>query len=264
MEIKVIIAAHKQYPMPENDCYLPVQVGRALHPDAGYTPDSTGDNISEKNPYYCELTGLYWAWKNLPADVLGLVHYRRYMGKPNGIAGFLKRWRDPLASILDRQDIEKLLKKSDIILPKKRGYYIETLYSHYAHTHYAEHLDRTREVLSELCPEYVLAFDRVMKRTGGHMFNMFIMKREKCDAYCCFLFPVLGELEKRIDVSGLSSFHARVFGRISELLLDVWIEANGEKYTEVPLVNIERTNWLKKGRAFLRAKFEKKKYEGSF
>lgn len=264
MKIKIIIAAHKQYTMPDKDCYLPVQVGRALHPDIGYTPDNTGDNISEKNPYYCELTGLYWAWKNLNADVIGLVHYRRYMGKKNGVAGMIQRRKDPLGSILDGQDIEKLLKENDIILPKKRQYYIETLYSHYAHTHYAEHLDITRDVLSRLYPEYEPAFDRVMKRTGGHMFNMFIMKRKKCSAYCEFLFPVLAELEKQIDASTLSSFHARVFGRISELLLDVWIETNGETYVEVPLVNVEKTNWIKKGSAFLKAKFEKKKYEGSF
>ena len=94
MKIKVIIAAHKQYLMPDKDCYLPVQVGSALHKAVGYTPDNTGDNISEKNPYYCELTGLYWAWKNLPADVLGLVHYRRYMGKKNGIVGLIQRYRD--------------------------------------------------------------------------------------------------------------------------------------------------------------------------
>lgn len=111
MEIKVIIAAHKQYPMPDKDCYLPVQVGRALHPDVGYIPDNTGDNISEKNPYYCELTGLYWAWKNLPADVIGLVHYRRYMGKKNGIVGLIQRYRNPLGSILDGKDIEKLYEK---------------------------------------------------------------------------------------------------------------------------------------------------------
>ena len=166
--------------------------------------------------------------------------------------------------IVSIDDIEKLMKKSDIILPKRRKYYIETLYSHYAHTHYAEHLDITREVLKQICPEYVTAFDRVMKRTSGHMFNMFIMKREKCNEYCDFLFPVLSELEKRIDVTKLSSFHARVFGRISELLLDVWIETNGESYVEAPLVNIEKTNWVKKGSAFLKAKFEKKKYEGSF
>lgn len=170
MEIKVIIAAHKQYLMPDKECYLPVQVGRALHPDVGYIPDNTGDNISEKNPYYCELTGLYWAWKNLPADVIGLVHYRRYMGKKNGIVGLIQRYRNPFGSILDGKDIERLMKKSDIILPKRRKYYIETLYSHYAHTHYAEHLDITREVLKQICPEYVTAFDRVRGSTSGHMF----------------------------------------------------------------------------------------------
>ena len=72
------------------------------------------------------------------------------------------------------KDIERLMKKkSDIILPKRRKYYIET-YSHYAHTHYAEYLDITREVLKQICPEYVTAFDRVMKRTSGHMFNMLL------------------------------------------------------------------------------------------
>ena len=67
-------------------------------------------------------------------------------------------------------------------------------------------MDITREVLKQICPEYVTAFDRVMKRTSGHMFNMFIMKREKCNEYCDFLFPVLSELRKRIDVTKLSSF----------------------------------------------------------
>ena len=79
-----------------------------------------------------------------------------------------------------------------------------------------------------------------------------------------FLFPVLSELEKRIDVTKLSSFHARVFGRISELLLDVWIETNGESYVEAHLSILKRRIGLRKEARFLKAKFEKKKYEGSF
>ena len=189
MEIKVIIAAHKQYPMPDKDCYLPVQVGRALHPDVGYIPDNTGDNISEKNPYYCELTGLYWAWKNLPADVIGLVHYRRYMGKKNGIVGLIQRYRNPLGSILDGKDIEKLMKKSDIILPKRRKYYIETLYSHYAHTHYAEQLDETEKIIRKKYPSYLSSYQSVIKQTYGYMFNMCIMRRDYFDKYCtCLLY----------------------------------------------------------------------------
>lgn len=76
--IKIVVATHKKYRMPEDGCYLPLQVGKAGKEALGYQGDDTGDNISEKNPYYCELTGLYWAWKNLDAEYIGLVHYRRY------------------------------------------------------------------------------------------------------------------------------------------------------------------------------------------
>ena len=78
MSIKIIVAAHKKYWMPTAPVYLPVHVGAEGKAAIGYTPDNTGDNISIKNPHFCELTGLYWAWKNLDADYLGLVHYRRY------------------------------------------------------------------------------------------------------------------------------------------------------------------------------------------
>ena len=86
MNIKILVAAHKLCEMPKSDVYLPVQVGKALHPDLdlGYQPDNEGENISEKNPYYSELTAIYWAWKNLKADYIGLVHYRRYLGMKHG------------------------------------------------------------------------------------------------------------------------------------------------------------------------------------
>ena len=78
MNIKILVATHKQYWMPEDSVYLPIHVGRKDKSDIGYIGDHTGDNISSKNANYCELTGLYWAWKNLDADYIGLVHYRRY------------------------------------------------------------------------------------------------------------------------------------------------------------------------------------------
>ena len=78
MSIKIIVATHKKAKMPTQNSYLPIQVGASINPDLGYTKDNTGENISNKNPYYSELTGLYWAWKNLDSDYIGLVHYRRY------------------------------------------------------------------------------------------------------------------------------------------------------------------------------------------
>lgn len=80
--VKILVACHKADPnIRQDDIYMPIQVGKALHPelDLGFQCDNTGDNISEKNGSYCELTALYWAWKNLKdIDYIGLCHYHRY------------------------------------------------------------------------------------------------------------------------------------------------------------------------------------------
>ena len=257
MDIKIIVATHKKYWMPSDDIYLPVHVGKKGKTDLGYQGDDTGDNISDKNTNYCELTGLYWAWKNLKADYKGLAHYRRHF-MVKGSKGTKEE------KVLNRQQLEELLKKTDIILPNPRNYFIETNYSQYVHAHHAQDLDVTRQILDEKYPDYVKAFDETMKSTIGHRFNMFIMKKEILDEYCTWLFDILFELEKRTDASKYDSFHARFYGRISELLLDVWVNKNKIKYEEVKVIDMQKVNWLKKGTSFLRAKFTGKKYEKSF
>ena len=260
--IKVIVAAHKKYQMPNEKMYIPVQVGaEEKEKIEGYIQDNTGDNISSKNPYFCELTGLYWAWKNLDADFIGLVHYRRYFTNTNKIP---KEENEKFKIVLTQNDAESILENADVILPKKRNYYIENLYSHYEHTMYVEPLDETRKIIEEKYPEYLEEFDKLHKRTSAHMFNMFIMKKEILNEYCTRLFDILFELEKRTDASKYDSFHARFYGRVSELLLDVWINKNEIKYEEVKVMDMQKVNWWKKGISFLRAKFTGKKYEKSF
>lgn len=219
MKKVLIVATHKKYKMPKYSCYLPLHVGKKGKNELGYIGDDTGNNISEKNPYYCELTGIYWAWKNLEADYIGLVHYRRYFGKKINK-------NIPFENIFSDIEIDELLKISDVILPKKRKYFIETLYSHYKNTMYIEPLDEAGKIILEKCPEYSMYFRKLYKRRSAHMFNMFIMKKEYFNKYCEWLFPILEELEKRIDHTKYDSFHARFYGRISELLLDIWIEKN--------------------------------------
>ncbi|MBQ8605414.1 MAG: DUF4422 domain-containing protein [Clostridia bacterium] len=236
--------------MPKDDIYLPLHVGAKDKQDIGFTRDDTGDNISHKNPGYCELTGLYWAWKNLDAEYVGLAHYRRHFGKKN--------------KIMDRQTAEKLLSKADVILPSKRKYYIENLYSHYVNTMHAEPLDITFDIISEKYPEYLPQMEMLRKRTSAHMFNMFVMKKEHFDGYCEFLFGVLAELEERTKDLKFDDFHARFYGRISELLLDVWLNTNGIEYTEHPFTYMEKVNMFKKVTSFLMAKFFGKKYGKSF
>lgn len=247
-KITVIVATHKAYPMPDMQIYLPLQVGSAISPALPYARDDTGQNISEKNKSFCELTGLYWGWKNLDADYIGLCHYRRYFaGRHFGVKA---------GRILTEDEAQRLLPKTDVILPKKRHYWIETNYSQYIHAHHREDLDTTRQILSEDYPEYLPAYDEVMGKTSGHRFNMLIMKRELLDAYCGWLFDVLFRLEERLDISGYDPVSRRVFGYVGERLLDVWIETNHIAYTELPVVNLESQHWLKKGSRFLLRKWK--------
>ncbi len=260
--IKIIVAAHKKYQMPKDKMYIPVQVGaEGKELIENYTPDNTGDNISKLNPYFCELTGLYWAWKNLDADYIGLVHYRRYFTESKKIP---KEEDKKFECVLTKEQLEEKLKNVDVILPKKRKYYIENLYSHYEHTMYVEPLEKTRKIIQDKYPEYLDEFDMLHKRTSAHMFNMLIMRKDILNEYCTWLFDILFELQKQIDESKYDSFHARFYGRISELLLDVWINKNQIKYEEIKVIDMQNVNWFKKGISFLKAKFTGKKYENSF
>ena len=248
--------------MPQDRMYLPLHVGaKGKSPIANYIPDNTGDNISEKNPYYCELTGLYWAWKNLDFDFIGLCHYRRYFSVAKHIP---KTEDEKFKIVLNSDQVENLLSKTNIILPKQRNYYIETIYNHYKHTMYIEPFDIAGQILKEKYPEYVNEFEHLKHTTKLHAFNMFIMKKDILDRYCTWLFDVLGEVEKRVDVSQYSDFHKRFFGRISERLLDVWIKTNKLDYEEVPVIDMQNINWANKIKSFLVAKFTGKRYEQSF
>ncbi len=251
MDIKIIVATHKKYWMPDDPMYLPLHVGAEGKESIGYTPDNTGDNISCKNANYCELTGLYWAWKNLKADYIGLAHYRRHFS--NG-----KRFGDKKDKVINGAEMEKKLQDTDILLPTPRNYWIETNYSQYAHAHHAIDLDTTREILQEKYSQYIAAWDASMKKTTGHRFNMFVMKKELFDQYCEWLFDVLFELENRLDISSYNKNDSRVFGFVSERLLDVWLETNHLPYKDTGYVFMENQNWLVKGGNFIKRKLGKK------
>ena len=267
MKIKVLIAMHKPYSIPKDSCYLPVHVGAAGKDTFSIfgwdvQRDDDGVNISEKNPNFCELTGLYWAWKNLDADVIGLVHYRRHLSDCSRAYCKKHPWED---CVVSGAKLENLFSSCDIVVPRKTVYGIETLYSHYSHTHDGRHLDLTRELIGKMCPEYLSDCDKVYRQRGGHMYNMMIAKREVLDQYCQWLFPILFELEKVVDVDGLSSFDARLFGRVSEILFNVWLRHHPEyRVGSLRVLNTDPISWPKKIMSFLRAKFLGKKYGASF
>ncbi len=255
MNIKIIVATHKKYWMPDDSIYLPVHVGAEGKFDAdgnpldlGYTKDNTGDNISSKNANYCELTALYWAWKNLDADYIGLTHYRRHFC-------YKKSSGDKQINVITENQLQQLLNSYDVLLPKQRNYFIETNYSQYVHAHHKEDLDITREIISSRYAQYLPEYDRVMNKTYGHRFNMLIMKKKLFDDYCEWLFDILFDLESKLDISAYNKNDARVFGFVSERLLDVWINTNNIQYKDIPYVFMEKQNWFTKIAAFIKRKF---------
>lgn len=233
----------------EAELYLPILVGATKNYKQGinYQRDDEGTNISDKNPNYNELTAIYWAWKNLDeADAIGLVHYRRLLStKRHG--GF--------KSILTKQQVEQLLQQCDVILPRKRHYYIESNYSHYIHAHHEEPLNLTKKVIEKHYPEYLDSFNKVMDKRSAHMFNMFVMKKQYFDSYCVWLFDILQRVENSLDISGYTKQEARVFGYLSELLMDVWIYKNHINYTECYWQQIGSKHMLKKVFYFICRKF---------
>ena len=244
-KIQIIVATHKPYEMPKDPVYLPLLVGAEInHLSWNGRRDNEGDNISAKNPNYCELTGLYWAWKNLKADYIGLVHYRRLFADS-------RCWEKKTERILKEKELRLLLDQTDILLPKPRHYWVETNYSQYAHAHHKQDLDTTRQILKSKYPEYLSSFDKVMKKRSGHRFNMLIMKKEILNYYCEWLFDLLEELE-------YTFYDRRVFGFVGERLLDVWIETKRPLFKNIPYVFIEKQNWIKKGADFIRRKFDSK------
>ena len=252
--IKVLVATHKDYEFPEDEMYTPIHVGKGIKNNGfGVMGDDSGDHISLKNQTFCEITGLYWAWKNeffKEYDYCGLVHYRRYFF---GESEKLKE-----KSIASGGDFDNILKKYDMIVPRKRNYYIESIYKHYSNAHYEKDMVATRDIISAKYPEYEKSFDYIMSNKKLHLFNMFIMKTEKYNEYCEWLFDVLFKLEQTIDIENYDAYQRRVFGFLAERLFNVWVHKNKLTYFEQKTVNLDGENLFLKAIGLLKRKFTNK------
>lgn len=227
-----------------------MQVGCNINPILGYQCDNTGDNISSKNKLYCELTALYWAWKNDKSDIIGFVHYRRY---------FTPRKSKDIQDIIKKEEILNLLSEYDIIVPKPK-WYLSSIKSHYIHCIKSrreankKHIELLRGVICEICPTYLPSFDKQMSSHTAHMLNMFIMKKEYFNNYCTWLFPILFKLEHKLEENNI--IYERIMGAFSEFLLDVWINYNHHSYIEIPILETEKNLRKKIKWAFKRMFFE--------
>lgn len=249
------VAFHKKYFSYEDDIITPIYVGAKINKEnLKYLKDSTGDNISEKNENFCELTGIYWIWKNVDADFYGMMHYRRYLSFEDRLEYKIKRiiyvfsrlfYLNSIINMLDmkelfqikiceeeiiRKEIMKVSKniinkiqKYDIFLPKKE-IFNKSVYEQYKNVHIVEHLDKLLEIIAAEYPEIYPYYERKIKK-GNKIYplNIFIMKKKYFFEYSEFIFDVLFKLEKKIKIP-LDTYQKRVFGFLSERMMLPFIE----------------------------------------
>jgi hypothetical protein len=255
-ECRIAVAAGKKYWMPGDPLYIPVQAGSAGAVDLGYVRDDSGENISGKNPWYSELTVLFWAWKNLEADYIGLTHYRRHFTIFRAVFGMERKKK----AVLSRTQLLTLLDKSPVILPAPRRYYIENRKMQFARAHGAATFQALSSVIHRHFPDYSAAFNKTMHRSWGHICNLLVMRRDILDRYCSWLFNVLGKAEDELRKEN-GGLQPRILGYMGERLLDVWLEATGQPWRDIPYMMLEPVNWPLKIGGFLRRKFSKTERE---
>lgn len=221
-KIQIYVISHSEDDIKKiksDEIYVPLFVGRDGKDNLGFCSDDMGENISMKNKTYCELTGLYWMWKNSNADIIGLVHYRRWFAKNE----FNER--------LKKGDIEKIFKYYDIILPKRHDTII-SVYDEYADFHFSKDLDLCGEIIKEKYPQYLESYNKFINGNKMYCCNLFIAPKELISSYCIWLFSILDEIEKRADISEYDDYQKRVFGFLGERLFNIWIIHNNLRVKE--------------------------------
>ena len=227
----VFVVAHKdiEYKLPNG--YMPILAGANKNSANIPLCDNTGDNISSKNSNYCELTAQYWVWKNYePMNFVGFVHYRRFF--------FSSRYTNSLDRILSAEELFSNLQNYQAVLPEPL-HLLQSIGEQYKKLHNADDLIKLRMAVNCVAPSYVDAFDSVMQRRTLFAYNMFVLPWDLYANYMTWLFAVLNEVEKHIEIDAYSQYDSRVFGFMSERLLNVWVEKNKVDYCCLPVAKTD-------------------------
>lgn len=236
--MKLYVVTHKEInEIPQGRTLIGVGPNKALKGIDVY--DNTGENISAKNSNYCELTALYWIWKNETDNIIGLEHYQRF---------FCETIKNKFKQVtpLSVEEIDEILKSNDAILPEKvkthrnvYNYYKKAkVYYSFENAHCIEDLDICIDIINSHFPEYRQSCERVMRSHKICMCNMFIMHKELLDEYCNWLFEILFLAEKKVDIKDKTDYQKRVFGFLSERLFNIWLDYKNLKIRYMPIYNI--------------------------
>ena len=252
-KIKILVCCHKPCELPQDDIFLPIQVGAAIsNVDLGIQRDDqlngqSCDNISAKNQSYCELTAVYWAWKNIKMlypdlEYIGLNHYRRFFSfdKSRLLDDIILQPLDSIVNYrINRDKLGKYLGQGYVITAKKRQYPY-ALDIDYMYCHISDDFKILQHVVHSMHPEYDDAFYDVMKRNNAMAhYNMIILRWEEFDEYCKWLFGILTECESRIDLSCYNPVQKRIYGYMAERLLNVYTYKNCRKIKKLNIYKFD-------------------------
>lgn len=219
---KMFVVTHKSIDNKiKNDGYKYIGVNRNAKDLECY--DDTFDNINSKNPTYCELTTLYWIWKNVKCNNVGLSHYRRF---------FVKETSNNEWNVCDLDYLDSLLDSYDIILPKKINFGINVL-KQYEITHRNDALYKICKRIESKDNTYSDVIKKFFKTKEMYCYNMFYCKKELIDKYCAWLFDALFEFEKDVNMDGWHDYDKRLYGFLSERLFNLWIMHENLNVVEV-------------------------------
>ena len=256
MSTKIFVITHKEYAEPDDTkTYSSMQVGSAINGRIEkYLCDDIGENISARNDKYAELTGLYWIWKNYlnsPAceDNIGLCHYRRYFSNEMG-------------ERITSSQADDILAKYDMIVSQTAESGVDAEES-YRRCHNINDLQTTIQVVTEYTPQFEKSFHKVLKSRALCSANLMITNKKLMAEYCEWLFPVLFNVEKRIDISSYDDYHKRVFGFLSEILHNVWIEQKQLKIYKCPILLTGEKTETVQIKKMIRAMMDKGQFENA-
>lgn len=241
--IKVYIITHKVTDVPEEPGYYPLMVGAARHEHLElpqtYLRDDEGDNISLKNNSYCEMTGLYWIWKHSTADIVGLVHYRRFFADIRALTFRGKRVvlkKKGSWNLLSENEIREKLQKADVIVKMSKTSR-NNMEKVFRNTIPDELFDNITRVIQTKYPEYLDTYQTILRAHQHFNCNMFIGRKKVMAPYFEWIFAILQELDEMHRASTGEYYSSRELGYVGELLFEVWIRKNKVSYVMADVVN---------------------------
>lgn len=259
---RIFVFYYKPGSILTNDpIYRPLMAGNTLLTEKTTIPgDDTGENISAKNKYYSELTGIYWVWKNSCQEITGSCHYRRFFtAKPEPFLYRVKRlfyFPARLAKkrygiiytskldrfiprILNNKEIEQIFTEYDAIFPVQRKFRY-SVKEHYRRYHDLRDLDLLAEILNQKYPEYLSAFNQVMDGNRLYANNMFILKKNDYEQFMTWWFDLLFEFENRINKADYQGYQQRIMGFIAERLLTIWVYHQNMRIRELQVIYFKK------------------------